>query len=73
MLLLRLSPPLPTEAGFGRLKPEKATALRIRIRAQPECYYCACRLLFRPEQTYKWAWEELNLRPHAYQACALTI
>ena len=20
----------------------------------------------------KWAWEELNLRPHAYQACALT-
>ncbi len=19
-----------------------------------------------------WAWEELNLRPHAYQACALT-
>ena len=21
---------------------------------------------------HKWAWEELNLRPHAYQACALT-
>ena len=21
---------------------------------------------------YGWAWEELNLRPHAYQACALT-
>ena len=20
----------------------------------------------------KWAWEDLNLRPHAYQACALT-
>jgi len=20
----------------------------------------------------QWAWEELNLRPHAYQACALT-
>ncbi len=20
----------------------------------------------------KWAWEELNFRPHAYQACALT-
>jgi hypothetical protein len=20
----------------------------------------------------KWGWEELNLRPHAYQACALT-
>jgi hypothetical protein len=22
--------------------------------------------------TRGWAWEELNLRPHAYQACALT-
>ena len=20
----------------------------------------------------KWAWEDLNFRPHAYQACALT-
>jgi len=23
-------------------------------------------------QLLQWAWDELNVRPHAYQACALT-
>ena len=30
---------------------------------------CSSQLSYSPGQ---WAWQELNLRPHAYQACALT-
>ncbi len=34
----------------------------------------ASQVLFCDRRTasFQWAWEELNLRPHAYQACALT-
>ena len=30
---------------------------------------CSSQLSYSPP---RWAWQELNLRPHAYQACALT-
>lgn len=29
-------------------------------------------LSYSPYHVSWWAWEDLNLRPHAYQACALT-
>jgi hypothetical protein len=29
-------------------------------------------LSYTPDQRQWWAWMELNHRPHAYQACALT-
>ena len=29
-------------------------------------------ILFNYELSFKWAWEDSNFRPHAYQACALT-
>ena len=32
----------------------------------------AAKTLYRPFPAAWWAWEDLNLRPHAYQARALT-
>ena len=32
---------------------------------------CACRTP-EPHPLHWWVWEELNLRPHPYQGCALT-
>ncbi len=29
-------------------------------------------LSYSPQSKRWWAWEDLNFRPHAYQACALT-
>ena len=29
-------------------------------------------LSYAPSMLFWWVWEDLNLRPHAYQACALT-
>ena len=29
-------------------------------------------LSYAPDSKIWWAWEDLNFRPHAYQACALT-
>ena len=29
-------------------------------------------LSYAPDNKRWWAWEDLNFRPHAYQACALT-
>ena len=35
---------------------------------------CSSQLSYSPHSASRllWAWEDLNLRPHAYQACALT-
>ena len=35
---------------------------------------CSSQLSYSPNSASRllWAWEDLNLRPHAYQACALT-
>ena len=34
--------------------------------------FCVCLIHVIQFSRYWWAWEDSNLRPHAYQACALT-
>ena len=42
--------------------PETTTANLVRVRRRKSLI----------SQVFQWAWVELNYRPHAYQACALT-
>ena len=53
---------------LGQLAPQQTPTSRdgAKMKAPPECN--SVRGFYLKE----WAWEELNLRPHAYQACALT-
>ena len=71
----------------GRLAPQAASALRsapppdgddARRRAggdqedEPSSR-CSSWIRTAPDGSAGWAWEDLNLRPHPYQGCALTV
>ena len=60
------------QTGSNR-RPEacKATALPTELCPQLDLHPATALNLAAPRQTW-WAWEDLNFRPHAYQARALT-
>ena len=56
-------------AEFGISRPTLREALN---RLESAGFVSLRRILPVPKAQQKWAREDLNLRPHAYQACALT-
>ena len=68
---------LPTELRpriglFANVPPSPAASARQPSLASRERQRLACRAVAREASEGWWARDELNVRPHAYQACALT-
>jgi hypothetical protein len=64
----RAAPAIPGMRAIAtereRRRPARTRQAPIHTKAPPQTATGPC--------VTQWAWEELNLRPHAYQACALT-
>ena len=71
---------LAARHGFSQLSAPFFAKIRLGIRLMPFSYFqlhpnvsslfsCA---IFNELRLFWWVWEDLNFRPHAYQACALT-
>ena len=65
---------LATRHDFSQLSAPFFAIIRLGIRLTPfvallilMCIF-SCAIFKEPQ----WVWEDLNFRPHAYQACALT-
>ena len=63
LLLVELTGVEPVTSCLQGRRSSQLSYSPVKALMQP----ASCRPL-----SFEWAWEELNLRPHAYQACALT-
>ena len=45
--------------------------IKFSLRHMPQVFFLDPNFFFHQKEVW-WAWEDSNLRPHAYQACALT-